>query len=223
MIKFREEIDGIRFLSIILVILYHAKVPYFSNFGYLGVDIFFVISGYLITSILLNEYDLKKKINLLNFVERRLRRIIPAVVFLILIIFIINFLFFYNYPKVLELNLDQIIKTIFFISNEMKTDYFGPSRDFKILYHTWSLSIEMQIYLLFSLLFIFIIKINKKIQIVIFFLALLFSGILTQAGANFKAVPPFIENEIFLFNQPYWAGFFSIIPRFSRYLLKRAW
>jgi len=213
MIKFRKELDGIRFLSIILVILYHAKIPYFSDFGYLGVDVFFVISGYLITSILLNEYDLKKKIDLFNFVERRLRRIIPAVIFLILILFIINILFFYNYPKVFELNLEQIIKTIFFISNEMKVDYFAPSRDFKILYHSWSLSIEMQIYLLFSILFIFITKLKKKIQIYFFLLTLLFTGILTQGGANFKTTPPFFENEIFLFNQPYWAGFFSIIPR----------
>jgi len=213
MIEFRKEIDGIRFLSIILVILYHAKIPYFSDFGYLGVDIFFIISGYLITSILLNEYSLKKKIDLFNFVERRLRRIIPALIFLILILFMFNIFFFYNYPKVFELNLYQIIKTIFFISNEMKVDYFAPSRDFKILYHSWSLSIEMQIYLLFSILFIFIIKLKKKIQIFFIILTLLFTGILTQGGANFKLTPPFFENEIFLFNQPYWAGFFSIIPR----------
>lgn len=213
MIKFRNEIDGIRFLSIILVILYHSKIPYFSNFGYLGVDIFFVISGYLITSILLNEFNLKKKISLFNFLERRLRRIVPAVIFLILILFILNIIFFYNYPKVFELNLEQIIKTIFFISNEMKVDYFAPSRDFKILYHSWSLSIEMQIYLIFSILFIFVIRLKKKFQIIFFILTLLATGILMQGGANFKSTPPFLEEEIFMFNQPYWAGFFSIIPR----------
>ena len=54
---YRQELDGIRFFSIIFVILYHANVEYFSNFGFLGVDIFFVLSGYLITGILLNEYN----------------------------------------------------------------------------------------------------------------------------------------------------------------------
>jgi len=148
---YRQELDGIRFFSIIFVILYHANVEYFSNFGFLGVDIFFVLSGYLITGILLNEYNIKKKINFFNFAERRLRRIIPAVLFLALTVFIINLIIFNNYTKVFEQNLDQILKTILFISNEMRANYFAASNDFRILHHTWSLSIEMQIYFLFSI------------------------------------------------------------------------
>jgi peptidoglycan/LPS O-acetylase OafA/YrhL len=210
---YRQELDGIRFFSIIFVILYHANVQYFSNFGFLGVDIFFILSGYLITGILLNEYNIKKKINFFNFVERRIRRIIPAVLFLVLTVFIINLIIFNNYTKVFDQNLDQIFKTILFISNEMKADYFKASNDFRILHHTWSLSIEMQIYFLFSIFFIFLIKWKKNIQIFILLIILLFTGILTQGGANFSLTPPFIENKILLFNQPYWAGFFSIIPR----------
>jgi len=216
---YRQELDGIRFFSIIFVILYHANVEYFSNFGFLGVDIFFVLSGYLITGILLNEYNIKKKINLFNFAERRLRRIIPAVLFLALTVFIINLIIFNNYTKVFEQNLDQILKTILFISNEMRANYFAASNDFRILHHTWSLSIEMQIYFLFSIFFIFLIKFRKNIQIFVLLMILLFTGILSQSGANFSVTPPFIENKILLFNQPYWAGFFSIIPRIFEFIL----
>ena len=216
---YRQELDGIRFFSIIFVILYHANVEYFSNFGFLGVDIFFVLSGYLITGILLNEYNIKKKINFFNFAERRLRRIIPAVLFLALTVFIINLIIFNNYTKVFEQNLDEIFKTILFISNDMYANYFAASNDFRILHHTWSLSIEMQIYFLFSIFFIFLIKFKKNIQILVLLIILLFTGILSQSGANFSVTPPFIENKILLFNQPYWAGFFSIIPRIFEFIL----
>ena len=216
---YRQELDGIRFFSIIFVILYHANVEYFSNFGFLGVDIFFVLSGYLITGILLNEYNIKKKINFFNFAERRLRRIIPAVLFLALTVFIINLIIFNNYTKVFEQNLDEIFKTILFISNDMYANYFAASNDFRILHHTWSLSIEMQIYFLFSIFFIFLIKFKKNIQILVLLIILLFTGILSQSGANFSATPPFIKNKILLFNQPYWAGFFSIIPRIFEFIL----
>ena len=74
--NYRIEIDGLRGISIILVILFHAKIPFFSG-GFFGVDIFFVISGYLITSIILNLYE-QEKFFLVKFYERRIRRIIPA-------------------------------------------------------------------------------------------------------------------------------------------------
>ena len=74
--KYRPEIDGLRALSVIPVILYHAEVDFFKG-GFIGVDIFFVISGYLITSILISEIEINK-FNFYNFIERRLRRILPA-------------------------------------------------------------------------------------------------------------------------------------------------
>ena len=76
MMKYRTEIDGLRALAVIPVIFFHAGFSFFNG-GYVGVDIFFVISGYLITSIILN--DLKKdKFSIINFYERRARRILPA-------------------------------------------------------------------------------------------------------------------------------------------------
>ena len=80
--KYRPEIDGLRAISVFSVILYHAKISFSGNDflqgGFLGVDIFFVISGYLITSLILNEIKTDNNFSFLNFYERRARRILPA-------------------------------------------------------------------------------------------------------------------------------------------------
>jgi len=217
-ILYRSEIDGIRFFSIILVIFYHTKTTNIFNSGYLGVDIFFVISGYLITSIILNEYNLNKKFNLLKFIERRCRRIIPAIILVTGLVFIISILFFFGYDKVFKLHLEQIFRSIFFISNFIRYDYFAPDQDFKILFHTWSLSIEMQLYVFFSILFLFLIKFQKKIQISVLLILFFITAFLTQSGANLKFHFPFIEKEVFFFNQPYWANFYSPISRIFEFL-----
>ena len=83
MIKYRSDIDSLRGYAVIAVILYHFKVPFFQG-GYIGVDIFFVISGYLITSIIFREI-MDKKFDFINFYERRIRRIIPILFFVLII------------------------------------------------------------------------------------------------------------------------------------------
>ena len=85
---YRKDIDCLRGISVLAVILYHFKFEFFSG-GYLGVDIFFVISGFLITSIIIDEISLKK-FSLINFYERRIRRLFPALIF---VIFVTCFLF----------------------------------------------------------------------------------------------------------------------------------
>ena len=77
--KYRSEIDGLRALAVLPVIFFHAGIDFFKG-GYIGVDIFFVISGYLITSIILREIN-QGKFSILNFYERRARRILPALFF----------------------------------------------------------------------------------------------------------------------------------------------
>ena len=95
MIKYRSDIDSLRGYAVVAVILYHFKVPFFQG-GYIGVDIFFVISGYLITSIIFREI-MDKKFDFINFYERRIRRIIPILFFVLIIsILVQNKLFLYD-------------------------------------------------------------------------------------------------------------------------------
>ena len=83
-LSYRPEIDGLRAIAVLLVVFYHLKIPYFSG-GFLGVDIFFVISGYLITSIYFIEKDKNNKFNFLNYFEKRLFRLFPSLIFVILL------------------------------------------------------------------------------------------------------------------------------------------
>ena len=142
-LAYRSDIDGLRGLAIILVILYHAFPQYFS-IGYIGVDIFFVISGYLITGILLSDTSQ----SLLHFYKRRIRRIFPALlVFLIVFWFLGYILLFQN--EYAEFN-KHVLAGSLFMNNVLlwhEIGYFDAIRDFKPLLHLWSLAVEEQFYL----------------------------------------------------------------------------
>ena len=165
--KHRKEIDGLRGIAIIPVILYHLNIPFFSG-GYIGVDIFFVISGFLITSIIHNNIK-EKKFSLLDFYERRLRRIIP-ILYLILILSIPFTLI--NFIEVDSRNFfESLFAVITFSSNFLfwleEGEYFTRENSLKPLLHTWSLSIEMQFYIIFPLIIIILEKVKKlKIMII---------------------------------------------------------
>ena len=157
--SYRTDIDGLRTIAIIPVILFH--LGYMSN-GYLGVDIFFVISGYLIKGIGFNELE-ENKFNILKFYERRLRRIIPLVLFTTTIAFLIGIIFML--PDDLENLCQSIFATNFSVNNILmyttSADYWVVKNDYKPLMHTWSLGIEEQFYLFYPLIFFFL-KGNKK-------------------------------------------------------------
>ena len=164
--KYRKEIDGLRGIAIIPVILYHLNIPFFSG-GYIGVDIFFVISGFLITSIIHNNIK-EKKFSLMDFYERRLRRIIP-ILYLILILSIPFTLI--NFIEVDSRNFfESLFAVITFSSNFLfwleEGEYFTRENSLKPLLHTWSLSIEMQFYIIFPLIIIILEKV-KKLKIII--------------------------------------------------------
>lgn len=191
--KYRPEIDGLRAIAVIAVIFFHINSIYFSG-GFLGVDIFFVISGYLITKILI-EQSVQNKIILLSFYERRIRRLFPALFFLIFIIYIINF-FFLNDDYLNDF--ENSLKSVFFFYSNFyfwseSTDYFSPINSLKLLLHTWSLSIEEQFYLIYPLFFLFFIKSLKKnfliFIIIIFFLSLFFSHL----AGSFQNTFPFVD------------------------------
>jgi len=151
--QYRSEIDGLRALALIPVILFHAGFELFSG-GFIGVDVFFVISGYLITSILIEDIE-KKRFSILNFYERRARRILPAL-FLVMV-FCIPFAFFWMLPDQIKDFSQSLIAVGLFASNiffQRKNDYFAPNSEEVPLLHTWSLAVEEQYYFFFPIFLI---------------------------------------------------------------------
>jgi peptidoglycan/LPS O-acetylase OafA/YrhL len=149
-LNYRPEIDGLRALAVLPVILFHAGFAHVSG-GYIGVDVFFVISGFLITGILLRELE-AEQFSILAFYERRMRRILPAL-FLVLTVTMI-FGLFVMLPYELAALGRGIVAVIFFLSNVLfwsESGYFAASSELNPLLHTWSLAIEEQYYILFPL------------------------------------------------------------------------
>lgn len=145
---YRSEIDGLRALAVIPVILFHAGFGVFSG-GYVGVDVFFVISGYLITSILLGDLE-KSSFSILDFYERRARRILPALFFMMAATSVAAWILLV--PIGLENFSKGIISVALFVSNILfwrSSGYFDPSAELNPLLHTWSLSVEEQFYIFF--------------------------------------------------------------------------
>jgi len=167
MFNYRPEIDGLRALAIIPVIFFHAGFEHFQG-GFIGVDVFFVISGYLISSIILKEVS-TGTFTLKNFYERRARRILPA---LFLVVFASIPLALLWMPPADMLDFSQSLISIpLFFSNFLfyyESGYFDSAMEIKPLFHTWSLAVEEQFYMLFPLLIIFLWKFKtKKISIII--------------------------------------------------------
>ena len=152
--KYRAEIDGLRALAVVPVILFHAGFELFSG-GFVGVDVFFVISGYLITTILINDIE-QKRFSILYFYERRARRILPALFFVMVVC--IPFAWIWMLPSQMKDFSQSIIAVSLFLSNILfwkETDYFGLNAEEKPLLHTWSLAVEEQYYILFPIFIIF--------------------------------------------------------------------
>lgn len=147
---YRPEIDGLRALAVLPVILFHAGVELFSG-GFVGVDIFFVISGYLITSIILQEKK-SGKFTLVNFYERRARRILPALILVMLFSALLGIALL-DSSEVIDLG-ESLIAVSLFLSNFLfwrESGYFDTAAESKPLLHTWSLAVEEQYYVLFPL------------------------------------------------------------------------
>lgn len=145
---YRREIDGLRAVAVLPVILFHAGLPFFSG-GFVGVDVFFVISGYLITTLIVKDIE-SGQFSILHFYERRVRRILPALFFVALVCTpIAAFLMlpgqFIEYSQSL-IALVSFSSNIFFWLN---TGYFAEVAELKPMLHTWSLAVEEQYYLLF--------------------------------------------------------------------------
>jgi peptidoglycan/LPS O-acetylase OafA/YrhL len=181
-INYRPEIDGLRAVAVIPVIFFHAGFSFFSG-GFIGVDVFFVISGYLITTIILKELD-NKTFSLKGFYERRARRILPALIFVILISSIISFIFLTR--SELASYFRSVNATLLFYSNFhfwKTTPYFLSESDLEPLLHTWSLSIEEQFYFIFPLTLIIFYKFLRKYIFLLFVFGFVSSLLLCQIVA----------------------------------------
>lgn len=147
--KYRPEIDGLRAIAVLPVILFHAGIPGFSG-GFVGVDVFFVISGYLITGILLRELA-AGDFSVVAFYERRIRRILPAL-FLVLWA-CVPLGWFLMDPYAFQRLGQGLLAVTMFVSNILfwrTTDYFTATLENPLL-HTWSLGVEEQYYVFFPL------------------------------------------------------------------------
>lgn len=159
--KYRREIDGLRALAVLPVIFFHGGFAVFSG-GFVGVDIFFVISGYLITTILLDEMA-QGSFSFLNFYERRARRILPALFFLMLCL--LPFAWLWMLPQDLESFSQSLVAVTLFCSNILfcfTNGYFEASSELKPLVHTWTLAVEEQYYILFPMFLMLTWKLGKK-------------------------------------------------------------
>lgn len=155
--KYRSEIDGLRAFAVVPVILFHAGVWPFSG-GYVGVDIFFVISGYLITTLIASAL-LEGRFSIIDFYERRARRILPAL-FLVQLA-CIPFAVIWMVPNQLHDFFQSLVAVNLFGSNFLfwaEDDYFGLASELKPLLHTWSLAVEEQFYVIFPLMLILLIR-----------------------------------------------------------------
>lgn len=153
--KYRPDIDGLRAIAVVPVVLYHANIPGWTG-GYIGVDIFFVISGFLITTIVASEVAINQ-FSLASFYERRARRILPALVPIVLVSLLSGW--FILLPSEFQKLGQSVLSVGLFLSNVffwLSQGYFAPSADFSQLLHTWSLAVEEQFYIFFPPLFSFI-------------------------------------------------------------------
>lgn len=143
--RYRADVDGLRAIAVFIVILFHAGLPSAAG-GYIGVDIFFVISGYLITTIILSELH-AGHFSIRKFYERRARRLLPALFFVLLLS--VPFSLFLLAPNELR-DFDQsLVSVSFFASNILfwyQSGYFALASELTPLLHTWSLAVEEQYY-----------------------------------------------------------------------------
>lgn len=192
MIRYRPEIDGLRAVAVLPVILFHAGFELFSG-GYVGVDVFFVISGYLITSIIQTEIQ-EGKFSLLRFYDRRIRRILPAL-FLVSVA-CVPFAWFWMMPNEFQRFAQSLVAVNFFASNFLflrESGYFAAASELKPLLHTWSLAVEEQFYVVFPLFLLLLRRYSQRtLMIALVVLTILSLGLAEWASRSYPAASFFL-------------------------------
>lgn len=158
----RRDIQGIRAIAVLLVLAYHAKVPGFSG-GYIGVDVFFVVSGFLITSLLVREFDATNKISLTNFYARRIRRLLPASLVVVIGTLVISKIWL-EPLRLNDLTQDARAAALFatnIVFAVRESDYLQSALPPSPLQHYWSLGVEEQFYIFFPIGVMVLLKLGK--------------------------------------------------------------
>lgn len=172
-ISYRPEIDGLRAIAVLAVIFFHAGFSAFKG-GFVGVDVFLVISGYLITRIIVQEHQ-SGTFYIAKFYERRVRRIIPALVAVVLFTFAVAY--FILLPEEMRSFAKSMISASLMVSNFQfltESDYFDTATQLKPLLHTWSLGIEEQFYVAFPLLLVLLLRyVKSKLSLILFAIGML--------------------------------------------------
>ena len=145
---FRPDIEGLRAIAILMVVAFHCDLPGASG-GFLGVDVFFVLSGYLITGLLVREFAVTGRIDLLDFYARRVRRLLPAAALMLVVTVLVGayvlapneMLFMARAARATAI----YGSNLFFAANA--SNYFSPEVESNPLLHTWSLAVEEQFFL----------------------------------------------------------------------------
>lgn len=206
--KYRAEIDGLRTVAVVPVILFHAGATLFSG-GFVGVDVFFVISGYLITTILIDELE-QGRYSIIRFYERRARRILPALFFVMLAS--MPFAYAWMLPGQLHEFSQSVVAVTLFVSNFLfwKTSgYFAAAADEKPLLHTWSLAVEEQYYVIFPIFLFLVWRFGRNR--VFWIIAALAAGSLAISEWGWRNEP---KANFFLFPPRAWELFAGSIAAF---------
>src|SRR5580704_10731444 len=187
---YRPEIDGLRALAILPVVLFHYRAPGFAG-GFVGVDVFFVISGYLITSLVRGEME-RGSFSLARFYERRVRRIFPALFVMLAIVSLAALIFFF--PVDLVRYARSLFATALLAANFefwREAGYFDVAAAEKPLLHLWSIAVEEQFYLFFPAVLLFFARRRLAVTTAIFTasLALAIWGVAHAPSATFYLLP----------------------------------
>lgn len=204
----RQDVQALRALAVVAVVAYHANLP--LRGGYLGVDIFFVISGYVIASVLLREFDATGTINLKNFYLRRIRRLLPALLILVTTFFLVSLAIFPVFFP-LETSILTGVAGIFSLANVVidrtTFDYFAPPAKENIFLHLWSLSVEEQFYLIFPFLLLALLArsgFGKRTKSIVLGLTFFSFCLAIFGSSELRALLPFGQSAV---------GFYSPVSR----------
>jgi peptidoglycan/LPS O-acetylase OafA/YrhL len=193
-IAYRPEIDGLRAIAVLAVVAFHAGL---GGAGYVGVDVFFVISGYLITALLLREHAATGRIDLLAFYARRVRRIFPAVAVVVLAVLAVSTLILPPVPQAHTAN--SAGASLVFFANVFfqftSGGYFDSSAEEMPLLHLWSLSVEEQFYFVWPALLILLLRYGRERQgiVVLGLASFLLAELLTEHAAFYQMPARFWE------------------------------